>query len=114
MMGEYSMGGPGDAMPGRRLPGSEPSLMNRPTRTATLAAGCGGVALACGLGVLVAVGLRSVMLGLPFAAAAILAILLGTPLAGLAFDLPGDGRVAFAAIAGLSAASLVELRRAPL
>lgn len=46
--------------------------------------------------------------------AAILAVLVGTPLAGLAFDLPGDGRVAFAAIAGLSAASLVVLRRAPL
>jgi len=47
-------------------------------------------------------------------ATAILAILVGTPLAGLAFDLPGDGRVAFAAIAALSAGSLVVLRRAPL
>jgi MFS family permease len=46
--------------------------------------------------------------------AAILAILVGTPLAGLAFDLPGDGRVAFAAIAGLSAAALVVLRPASL
>ena len=46
--------------------------------------------------------------------AAILAILVGTPLAGLAFDLPGDGRIAFAAIAGLSAASLLVLRRASL
>ena len=46
--------------------------------------------------------------------AAILAILVGTPLAGLAFDLPGDGRVAFAAIAGLSAAALFVLRRASL
>jgi len=47
-------------------------------------------------------------------ATAILAILVGTPLAGLAFDLPGDGRAAFAGIAALSAASLVALRRAPL
>ncbi|HZN22423.1 MAG TPA: hypothetical protein VFB57_07670, partial [Gaiellaceae bacterium] len=47
-------------------------------------------------------------------ATAILAILVGTPLAGLAFDLPGDGRIAFAAIAALSAGSLVVLRRAPL
>jgi MFS family permease len=47
-------------------------------------------------------------------AAAILAILLGTPLAGLAFDLPGDGRLAFAAIAALSAAALTVLRRVPL
>jgi MFS family permease len=47
-------------------------------------------------------------------ATAILAILLGTPLAGLAFDLPGDGRLAFAAIAALSAAALVVLRRAAL
>ena len=45
---------------------------------------------------------------------AILAILVGTPLAGLAFELPGDGRLAFAAIAALSAAALVVLRRAPL
>jgi MFS transporter, NNP family, nitrate/nitrite transporter len=47
-------------------------------------------------------------------ATAILAILVGTPLAGLAFDLPGDGRIAFATIAALSAGSLVVLRRAPL
>jgi MFS family permease len=47
-------------------------------------------------------------------ATAILAILVGTPLAGLAFDLPGGGRVAFAAIAALSAGSLAVLRRAPL
>ena len=47
-------------------------------------------------------------------ATAILAILLGTPLAGLAFDLPGDGRLAFAAIAALSAAALTVLRRVPL
>jgi MFS transporter, NNP family, nitrate/nitrite transporter len=45
---------------------------------------------------------------------AILAILVGTPLAGLAFELPGDGRLAFAAIAALSSAALVVLRRAPL
>ena len=46
--------------------------------------------------------------------AAILAVLVGTPLAGLAFGLPGDGRLAFAAIAALSAAALAVLRRAPL
>ena len=45
---------------------------------------------------------------------AILAILVATPLAGLAFELPGDGRLAFGAIAALSAAALVVLRRAPL
>ena len=37
---------------------------------------------------------------------AVLAILVGTPLAGLAFDLPGDGAVAFAAIGVLAAAAL--------
>jgi len=47
-------------------------------------------------------------------AAGILAILVGTPLAGLAFDLPGDGAVAFAALAVLAAAGLLVLRRAPL
>ena len=41
-------------------------------------------------------------------------ILVGTPLAGLAFDLPGDGAVAFAAIACLAAAALFALRRASL
>jgi MFS family permease len=37
---------------------------------------------------------------------AVLAILVGTPLAGLAFDVPGDGAVAFAAIGVLAAAAL--------
>jgi MFS family permease len=41
-------------------------------------------------------------------------ILVGTPIAGLAFDLPGDGAAAFAAIACLSAAALLVLRRAPV
>lgn len=45
-------------------------------------------------------------------ACAVLTILVGTPLAGLAFELPGDGRAAFAAIAVLSAAALVSLRAA--
>ena len=45
-------------------------------------------------------------------ACAVLTILVGTPLAGVAFDLPGDGSVAFAVIAALSALSLVALRRA--
>jgi MFS family permease len=41
-------------------------------------------------------------------------ILVGTPLAGLAFDLPGDGAAAFAAIACLATTALLALRRAPL
>jgi len=41
-------------------------------------------------------------------------ILVGTPLAGLAFDLPGDGALAFAAIACLAVAALLALRRASL
>lgn len=45
---------------------------------------------------------------------AVLTILVGTPLAGLAFELPGDGRVAFAAIAALCLLSLLALRRAEL
>jgi MFS family permease len=45
-------------------------------------------------------------------ACAVLTILVGTPLAGLAFELPGEGSFAFAVIAALSAASLVALRRA--
>jgi MFS family permease len=43
-------------------------------------------------------------------ACAILTILVGTPLAGLAFELPSDGRLAFAAIAALAAAALGALR----
>jgi MFS family permease len=45
---------------------------------------------------------------------AVFAILIGTPLAGLAFELPSDGRVAFLAIALLAAAALLPLRRARL
>ena len=45
-------------------------------------------------------------------ACAVLTILVGTPLAGLAFDLPSDGRLAFAVIAALAAAALVPLRNA--
>lgn len=44
-------------------------------------------------------------------ACAILTILVGTPLAGLAFELPSDGRVAFAAIAAIAASSLIVLRK---
>ena len=44
---------------------------------------------------------------------AVLAILIGTPLAGLAFDLPGEGAIAFAGIALLAAAALPLLRRFP-
>jgi MFS family permease len=47
-------------------------------------------------------------------ACAVLTILVGTPLAGLAFELPSDGRVAFAVIALLGAAALIPLRRARL
>jgi predicted MFS family arabinose efflux permease len=47
-------------------------------------------------------------------ACAVLTILIGTPLAGLAFEIPGDGRIAFAAIAGLSASALLALRNTRL
>lgn len=47
-------------------------------------------------------------------ACAVLTILVGTPLAGLAFALPSDGRLAFVVIAALSAAALIPLRRARL
>lgn len=46
-------------------------------------------------------------------ACAILAVLVGTPLAGIAFGLPGDGRLAFVAIAALAAAALPFVRRLP-
>jgi MFS family permease len=45
---------------------------------------------------------------------AVLVILVGTPLAGLAFELPGDGRLAFAVIALLAAAALLALRQTAL
>jgi nitrate/nitrite transporter NarK len=45
---------------------------------------------------------------------ALATILVGTPLAGLAFEVPGDGRLAFAGIAALAAAALLALRRARL
>jgi MFS family permease len=45
---------------------------------------------------------------------AVLTILVGTPLAALAFDLPGDGAAAFGAIAVLCAAALVAVPRARL
>jgi MFS family permease len=47
-------------------------------------------------------------------ACAVLTILVGTPLAGLAFDLPGDGQLAFAALAALCASALLVLPRAQL
>jgi MFS family permease len=43
-------------------------------------------------------------------ACAVLTVVVGTPLAGLAFELPSDGRVAFAVIAALGAATLIPLR----
>jgi len=45
---------------------------------------------------------------------AVLTIVGGTPLAGLAFELPSDGRLAFAAIAALSALAALALRKARL
>ena len=45
---------------------------------------------------------------------AVLAILVGTPLAGLAFDVPGEGAVAFAVIGILIATSVLALPRARL
>lgn len=47
-------------------------------------------------------------------ACAILTILVGTPLAGLTFELPSDGRLAFAAIAVLAALATFALRKARL
>lgn len=44
---------------------------------------------------------------------AVLAILVGTPLVGLTFDLPGEGAVGFAAISALSLAGLCFVRRLP-
>ena len=46
-------------------------------------------------------------------ACAVLAVLVGTPLAGLAFALPGDGRIAFAVIACLAVAALPFVGRVP-
>jgi hypothetical protein len=45
---------------------------------------------------------------------AIVTALVGAPLAGLAFDDGGDGRLAFAAIAALAASALLALRTARL
>jgi MFS family permease len=45
---------------------------------------------------------------------AVLAILVGTPIAGLAFSLPGDGRIAFGVIAALWCCALLALRRTPI
>jgi MFS family permease len=47
-------------------------------------------------------------------ACAVLTILVGTPLAGLAFELPRDGAIAFAGVASLSLLTLLALRRAPV
>ncbi len=47
-------------------------------------------------------------------ACGVLTILVATPLAGLAFGLPGDGRLAFAGIAALSAGALLVVRNADL
>ncbi len=44
---------------------------------------------------------------------AVLAIVVGTPLVGLAFDLPGDGAAGFAAIGAFSLAGLLFVRRLP-
>jgi hypothetical protein len=42
----------------------------------------------------------------------VLLILVGTPLAGLTFSLPGDGKLAFLAIGVLWATALLTVRRA--
>lgn len=47
-------------------------------------------------------------------ACGVLTVLVATPLAGLAFDLPGDGAAAFVAVAGAAAVALLALRRATL
>ena len=47
-------------------------------------------------------------------ACGVLTILVGTPLAGLAFEAPGEGRLAFAVIAVLAAGALLALRAARL
>src|SRR5207244_6152021 len=44
--------------------------------------------------------------------AAAVTILVGTPLLGLSFSLPGDGRIGFAAVAALCLATAVATRRA--
>jgi MFS family permease len=116
------------ARSGRSRAGVAVALLGVALGSALLAAG-GPLALSA-LGAL----LLGVSAGLPFAAifaaaqrrrpdapasavalvngAAIVTILVGTPLAGLAFDLPSEGRVAFAVIAGLAAAALLALRHA--
>jgi len=43
----------------------------------------------------------------------VLAIVIGTPLVGLGFDLPGDGLAGFAAIALLALGGLPFVRRLP-
>jgi predicted MFS family arabinose efflux permease len=45
---------------------------------------------------------------------AVLTILVGLPIAGLAFELPGDGRLAFAAVAAVALSALAALRTARL
>ena len=47
-------------------------------------------------------------------AGAVLTIVVGVPLAGLSFSLPGDGRIGFAVIAALCGAGLLALRSASL
>jgi MFS family permease len=47
-------------------------------------------------------------------AGAVLTIVVGIPLAGLSFSLPGDGRIGFAVIGGLVGAGLLALRSAAL
>jgi predicted MFS family arabinose efflux permease len=97
------------------------------------AAGLGMLATPVPLALLVAgVAVAGLAAGIPFAAAfagaqrlrpdapaaavgvvnsaATLAILVGTPLVGLTFSLPGDGRIGFAVLAGGCAAALAVVR----
>ncbi len=112
-------------------------------RAAVAAGIVGGAAGAAVLAAGVSVGLSAVgalvlglAAGLPFAAVfdatlrirpdapaaaiglvngcAVLAILVGTPLAGLTFSLPGAGRIGFAVIAALWASTLFALGRTPI
>ena len=124
---------------GGLVPRLEPSARRTVLAASLVAGAAGALLLALDLPLAFAIagsGLLGLAAGVPFATimtaaqrlrpdapaaaigvvngVAVLTILIGTPLAGLAFSLPGDGRLAFAAIAALIAAALGPLARAPL